>query len=228
MLKTDAARNGGPMRIDTKDDLDAALQALARQCPHMANLQGRLGAPPLRRRASGFAGLAEIIAFQQISVDAARAIWTRVEAALGPISAEAMRATDPVVLKQAGLSRPKVTTLAAIAEAVASGTLPLDDLGRMTAEEAHAALVAVKGIGPWTADIYLLSCLGHPDAWPVGDIALQQATADLLSLPARPSAWELGRIGERWRPYRAVAARLLWAFYSSRYRAGRLMEPVST
>ena len=108
---------------------------------------------------------------------------------------------------------PKIRALKEIARAVKRGDLALAALGELAAEEAHAALTAVHGIGPWTADIYLLSCLGHADAWPAGDLALQEAVRLAFKLPARPTAKEMLPLAERWRPWRAVAARILWSYY---------------
>ena len=214
------------MRIETETDLDQALTALAELCPHMAKSHAELGAPPLRRRPPGFEGLVHIVVFQQISVEAARAIWTRTLGVFGAIAPEVLVAASDEDFRAAGQSRPKIRTLRAISSAVMDGTLDLDGLGRLDADTAHATLTQVKGIGPWTADVYLLSCLGHTDAWPTGDVALQAAAGDLLGLPARPTAKEMADIGDRWRPYRAVAARLLWAHYAAR-RAGRIVEPAT-
>lgn len=209
-----------PPRIDTQADLDAALAQLCALCPLMASLHARLGAPPLRRRPPGLAGLAHIVVFQQISTGAARRLWERLEQVMGEISAARLASASDDDFRAAGQSRLKVRTLRSIAAAVLDGTLDLDGLGALPADEAHAALVKVGGIGPWTADVYLLSCLGHGDAWPAGDIALQQAAADLLGFDHRPDARAMVTIGERWRPLRAVAARLLWAAYGARRGRG--------
>lgn len=216
-----------PHSIDTKADLDAALAGLGATCPLMAALHAELGAPPLRRRPPGLAGLAHIVVFQQISTGVARVLWTRMEQVLGEITAARLASATDEEFRSAGQSRPKVRTLRSVAAAALDGSLDLDALGALPADEAHARLVKVKGIGPWTADVYLLSCLGHADAWPAGDIALQQAAADLLGLDDRPDAKAMAVIGERWRPFRAVAARLLWAAYGAR-RPGRIAEPVVT
>src|SRR5207248_2126462 len=116
-------------------------------------------------------------------------------------------------LARAGLSAPKIRTLKAIAKAVDRGELDLPALVTKPADEAHAVLTAVHGIGPWTADIYLLFCLGHADAWPAGDLALQEATRLLLALKTRPSVKEMGGLAEAWRPWRGAAACMLWAYY---------------
>ncbi len=127
-------------------------------------------------------------------------------------------------LARLGLSSPKIRALKEIARAIIRGELALATLGELAAEDAHAALTAVHGIGPWTADIYLLSCLGHADAWPAGDLALQEAARLAFGLPARPTAKEMVPLAEPWRPWRSVAARVLWAYY--RAVKGREGAPV--
>jgi DNA-3-methyladenine glycosylase II len=171
------------------------------------------GVPPLRRRDPGFAGLAWIVVGQQVSTASATAIYGRLNAAFPHLHPDAITPATDDDLRACGLSAPKMKTLRAISAALASGALDLDSLAGLSAEDAHAALCAVHGIGPWTADIFLLFCLGHPDAWPAGDLALQEAARIALNLRTRPDAKKLERIGERWRPHRGVAARLLWAFY---------------
>ncbi len=171
------------------------------------------GHPPLRRREPGFAGLAWIVVGQQVSTASANAIYARLNAAFPQLEARALGLASDEVLRGCGLSSPKMKTLRAIAHALESKSLDLDALAGMTAEAAHAALCAVHGIGPWTADIFLLFCLGHPDAWPAGDLALQEGARIALGLRTRPDTKKLEKIGERWRPLRGVAARLLWAYY---------------
>jgi DNA-3-methyladenine glycosylase II len=167
----------------------------------------------LRRRADGFAGLASIVVSQQVSTASAKAIWGRLAAALDPLDHTAVLRARSLKLARAGLSAPKIRTLKAIAKAIDRGELDLFTLTDMSADEAHAALTAVHGIGPWTADIYLLFCLGHADTWPAGDLALQEATKLLLALKARPTTKEMGPLAESWRPWRGAAACLLWAYY---------------
>lgn len=171
------------------------------------------GHPPLRRRDPGFAGLAWIVVGQQVSTASANAIYERLNAAFPRLEPEFVGAASDEDLRACGLSSPKMKTLRAISAAMTSGALDLASLAALDAEEAHAALCAVHGIGPWTADIFLLFCLGHPDAWPAGDLALQEAARIALDLRTRPDAKKLEKIGERWRPHRGVAARLLWAYY---------------
>ena len=208
---------GAPPSIHTEADLDRAIADLARRDPDLvAHLLEVGGRPPLRRRAAGFEGLAAMVVSQQVSTASAAAIFARLQAALpGLAAADLLAAADPV-LRGAGLSAGKVLTLRAAAIAVLDGRLPLDRLADLPADEAAARLTALRGIGPWTAQLYLLSCLGHADAWPPGDIALEEAAKLALGLAARPDRAALARIAERWRPYRGVAARLLWGYYRAR------------
>jgi DNA-3-methyladenine glycosylase II len=194
--------------------LREAAEALRQLDPDLVEtLMAVGGPPPLRRREPGFAGLAAIIVSQQVSVASANAIFGRLEARIAPLDAARLAAATEDDLRACGLSSPKIRALRALAEAVAERGLDLAALAQLDAEEAHAALVAVKGVGPWTADIFLLFCLGHPDAFPAGDLALQEAAKLALGLKGRPDAARLERIAERWRPWRGVAARMLWAYY---------------
>jgi len=213
-LKQAEARRYHPGRpIDCEAALDEASARLLALDPEVV---GRLiavgGPPPLRWREPGFAGLAAIIVSQQVSVASANAIYGRLAEALAPLGAANLAAADDAALKRCGLSQAKIVALRALAESIAAG-LDLAALAALEAEAAHEALIAVKGIGPWTADLYLLFSLGHPDAFPAGDLALQEATRIALGLAERPDARGLEAIAERWRPYRGVAARMLWAYY---------------
>ena len=171
------------------------------------------GPPPLRWREPGFSGLAGIIVSQQVSVASANAIFGRLEKRFQPLDAASLLAADDAALRECGLSLPKMKALRALARAVAHEGLDLDALGALDAHDAHNALIKVSGIGPWTADIFLLFCLGHPDAFPAGDLALQEAAKIALGLKTRPDAQKLEKIAERWRPWRGVAARMLWSYY---------------
>lgn len=205
--------HAGPL-INCAAHLDAAVLALRDIDRDIIEAMLDLCGPvPLRQSAPGFDGLASIIISQQVSVASANAIFARLRAAFSPLSASAVLAADEASLKACGLSAPKIRTLRALAQAIEHGGLDLGGLADHSAESAHSLLVAVKGIGPWTADIFLMFCLGHPDAWPCGDLALQEAARLALKLEARPDAKSLDAIGERWRPHRAVAARILWAYY---------------
>jgi len=200
-------------RIHTEADLDAALAALGNADARFVPLIAEAGRPPLRRRADGFAALAAIVVSQQLSTASANAIWGRLAAAVDPLDPQTILRARPARLARLGLSAPKIRALKEIARAVKRGDLALAALGELAADEAHAALTAVHGIGPWTADIYLLSSLGHADAWPAGDLALQEAARLAFKLPARPTTKEMAALAERWRPWRAIAARILWSYY---------------
>jgi DNA-3-methyladenine glycosylase II len=198
---------------------------LERDREFIAGLISLAGRPPLRLMEPGFAGMVSIIVSQQVSVASASAIFKRIEANLSPLSARRMLEADDAALRACGLSQPKMRALRALAQAVEHEGLDLAGLGELAAETAHQALIAVKGVGPWTADIFLLFCLGHPDAFPSGDLALQEAARLALALKKRPDARRLEAIAERWRPVRGVAARLLWAYYRvAKSRAGIAMD----
>ncbi|MGB6936313.1 MAG: DNA-3-methyladenine glycosylase 2 family protein [Xanthobacteraceae bacterium] len=199
--------------IRTESDLDAALAALTAADPRFAAVIAKSGRPPLRRRVDGYAGLAATVVSQQLSTASAGAIWARLAAAFDPFAPEAIIKARPEKLMRLGLSRPKIRALKEIARAVVRGEPDLATLADLSAEDAHAALTAVHGIGPWTADIYLLSCLGHADAWPAGDLALQEAARVAFGLAERPSTKDMLPLAEAWRPHRAVAARVLWTYY---------------
>src|SRR2546430_7240858 len=208
-------------RFPGKSFLVAALAAFVKAIPRFGDALSLAGRPPLRRRADGFAGLASIVVSQQLSTASAKAIWGRLEAALDPFDHVAMLRARTAKLKRAGLSAPKIRTLKAIAKAIDGGDLDLAGLVDRPADDAHRALTAVHGIGPWTADIYLLFCLGHADAWPAGDLALQETARLLLALETRPTAKEMGPLAEAWRPWRGAAACMLWAYYrAARQRDG--------
>jgi len=212
--------------IHTETELDIAVAALTRADPRFAGLLEIAGRPPLRRRPDGFAGLAAIVCAQQLSTASAGAIWGRLVAAFDPFEPSAILRARGARLARLGLSSPKIRALKEIARAVARGELALAALGDLAAEDAHAALTKVHGIGPWTADIYLLTCLGHADAWPAGDLALQEAARLAFGLAARPTAKAMIALAEPWRPWRGVAARMLWTYY--RAVKGREAAPAPT
>jgi DNA-3-methyladenine glycosylase II len=199
--------------IDTAHDIAEAVAALALLEPRFAAIAASTGLPPVRRTSGGLAALLRIVIDQQISLAAGAAIWKRLEDRLAPFEAVRLLAASEEALRACGLSAGKVRTVRAVAAAAAAGSLDFGRLESLPDEEASAMLVAVHGIGPWTADIYLLSCLGRADVWPVGDLALRVAAAAAFGLPERPTAAQLLDMGEPWRPWRAVAARLLWAHY---------------
>lgn len=213
-----------PLRVMATDaDLREGVRALKRKCPHLARVHARTGYPSLRRHPAGFAGLARIIVGQQLSIASAEAIWSRVVAAARPMTPKAFLALSDEALRSAGLSRGKVRTLRAACTAINAG-LNLEDLAHAPEDDVHAALTAVPGIGPWSADIFLLFCLGRADAFAAGDLALQTAAMSALDLNERPSREGLLAIAERWRPWRGVAAHLLWADYKLAAERRKLLK----
>ena len=204
--------------LNTVRDIRAGTTALKALCPGLARVHALVGDPPLRRHPPGFSGLAQVIVGQQVSAASARAIWGRTAALVDPFEPASFLREDDSALRAAGLSGGKVRTLRAAAEAVLAGRLALD--GAQSIEVLREDMLAVSGIGPWTADIYIMFCLGHADGFAPGDLALQLAAQRALQLEARPSAQELLEISERWRPWRGVAARLLWVFHGFREPGG--------
>jgi DNA-3-methyladenine glycosylase II len=213
-----------PRVIETDNDVRDGVRALRRKCAIMRRVHDMAGHPPLRRRPAGFEGLARIIVGQQVSVASASAIWARTETVCRPFEPAVMLALKDKHLAGAGLSRPKIRTLRAISEACSNG-LDLARLDRASDEEVHAALTAVTGIGPGPPTS--TSC----SAW-AAPMAGRRATSPCRSPPStrwswheRPDKEEMLELAERWRPWRGVAARLLWAYYAAR-KAQRTAVPV--
>ncbi|HLL14721.1 MAG TPA: hypothetical protein VK388_06635 [Pyrinomonadaceae bacterium] len=182
----------------------------------LALVFAEFGTPPEWFREPGFPTLVHIILEQQVSLASARAAFARLLAVASPLTPVRFLALDDAELRGAGFSRQKTLYGRHLARAVADGELNLGALGEMDDAEVKAELTKVKGIGAWTADIYLLMSLGRPDAWPAGDLALAVAMQEVKRLPARPAPVELAAIAEAWRPWRAVGARLLWNYYLNR------------
>ena len=208
------------MRELTEQSLIAGLDDAGSRCPAVARALAEVGYPELRRRAPGFAALLRAIVGQQLSVASASAIWRRIEDAVCPMTPEAVLAQDEDALRSLGLSRPKIRYARGLAEVCVSGALDLERLHDLPDEEAIAALVAVKGIGRWTAEVYLLFALGRRDALPAGDLALLTAAQRLFGLPERPTPAELLERAEPWRPWRGAAAHLLWRYFSAKPGGG--------
>jgi DNA-3-methyladenine glycosylase II len=198
--------------IESKRDITRATKALLAADPRLVPIAEIAGPLPLRRRDGGFEGLATIVTSQQISDKAAASIWARFKAAVEPFTPEQFLVTPEEALRAAGLSRPKIRTLTGIAAAAADG-FDLVAVHDLPAEEAMTTMTALKGIGPWTAEIYLLFCVGHPDIFPAGDLALQSAVHSGLRMRKRPDEKKLRKLAEKWSPWRGVAARLFWAYY---------------
>ncbi|GIL01465.1 MAG: DNA-3-methyladenine glycosidase [Alphaproteobacteria bacterium] len=204
--------------------MERGLAALIAADPALAPVAALAGPLPLRLSSPDFAGLAGIIVGQQVSRASAEAILRRLIALVEPLDAPTLIDRGEAVMRQAGLSRPKQAALTAAAQAVIGGRLDLAGLSRSPPDEALARLTAVPGIGPWTAEIFLLFCGGHPDIFPAGDLALKEAVRIAFQFEARPDERRLREIACRWAPWRGVAARLFWAYYRA-VRGGRDAMP---
>jgi DNA-3-methyladenine glycosylase II len=202
-----------PARLETQADLKRAIAKVVKQDPRLRTILAVTGMPALRRRDPGFAGLAQIVVGQQLSTASANAIWNRMSEAFDPFHQDSIRGATAARLGKLGLSAAKIKTLKLLAAEIRSKRLDLDALGELDADEAHKILTALHGVGPWTADVYLLFCLGHTDAWPAGDLALQDAVRLGLNLDSRPGTKAMTALAEIWRPYRGAAAHLWWAYY---------------
>jgi DNA-3-methyladenine glycosylase II len=201
------------LHLNTQADLEQAIHALIKRDPRLKPIFEVAGMPALRRREPGFAGLAAIVSGQQLSTASAAAIWARVSAAFDPFDHDSLRRARTDRLGRLGLSAAKIKTLKGVARELGAGRLNLDVLANEDADAAHHTLMALHGIGPWTADVYLLFCLGHGDAWPAGDLAVQEAVKIGLGLKTRPTAREMAPLAEPWRPMRGAAAHLWWTYY---------------
>jgi DNA-3-methyladenine glycosylase II len=202
----------------TEDALAKAARSLARKEPRFRHVLTQHGLPPLWARAPGFATLLHIILEQQVSLASALAAFNKLQATLGVVTPEGFLTLDDAQLKAIGFSRQKTRYGRALAQAMIDNTLDLDGLGAMDDEDVRDALVQLPGIGGWTVDVYLLMVLRRADAFPKGDLALLIAAQRLFDLPSRPTPDEIEAMAEAWRPYRSVAARILWHFYLSERR----------
>ena len=201
------------VHLNSQSDLEDAVQALLKQDKRLRPIFEVTGMPALRQREPGFAGLAHIICGQQLSTASAAAIWERISKAFDPLDHHAIRKARADRLGRLGLSAAKIKTLKLLARELAEERLNLDVLANEDADSAHNTLTSHHGIGPWTADIYLLFCLGHGDAWPAGDLAVQEAVKIGLGLKERPTAKQMAPLAEPWRPLRGAAAHLWWSYY---------------
>lgn len=201
----------------------SALDELAVRDSALRGVLDAFGTPPIRRREPGFATLVILILEQQVSLSSARATYDRLDALVGEMTPGEILALEDDQLRTAGLSRQKTRYVRGLAETVAGGGFAVDELAGMDDEGARKALTAITGIGTWTADVYLLAALGRPDIWPAKDLALAVAAHEVMGLGARPDEDTLIALGEAWRPWRAVAARILWHYYGNtkRNKAGR-------
>ncbi|MGH9750980.1 MAG: DNA-3-methyladenine glycosylase family protein [Candidatus Polarisedimenticolia bacterium] len=211
-----------PRRLTTPE-LAAAAHRLAARDRDLAGILERHGPPPLWARPPGFDTLVRIILEQQVSLASGAAIYRRVAAGIDPFTPARCAAAGEERLRSLGVTRQKSGYIVALARSVVSGALDLDRVAALPDEGARAALVGLKGIGPWSADVYLLMALRRPDVWPAADLALLSAARRVKRLRRPPSPERVAALAEAWRPYRSVAARMLWQHYLAGNRP--LMEP---
>ncbi|MEK1866448.1 MAG: DNA-3-methyladenine glycosylase [Ensifer adhaerens] len=204
--------------IRTHEDIEAGLSGLVMLDARLGHVVARAGPVPLRRTDPGYRGLASIIVSQMVSKASAAAIWRRMEEKLGEVTAAGVNSLSDEDCRAIGLSRAKAEALRRVAEVVVSGQIDLDAICNIEGSEAIRELTAIKGVGRWTAEVYLLFCAGHPDVFPSGDVALQNAIGHGLGLELRPSAREIDSLAASWSPWRSVAARLFWAYYAQEMR----------
>ncbi len=200
-------------RLDGPAVLAQHLAALLVLDPTLAPVAERAGPFEVRKWPGGFAGLARIVTGQQVSTASADAIWGRFSALPGALEPAGYLLLSEETVRGAGQSGGKYRTLRGLAEALAAGTFDFAHLTDMSAEQAIAALTRLKGIGPWTAEIYLMFSAGHPDIFPAGDVALQRAVQWAYGLDDKPAVKDLIEMARRWSPYRSTAALLLWRYY---------------
>jgi DNA-3-methyladenine glycosylase II len=189
------------------------LSELTRRDSDLAEAVARWGKPPFWTHTAGFAGIVLTILSQQVSLESAQATFAKLENAIGSIDPEKFLSLDDHTLRAVGFSRQKTSYIRGLAHEIIAGELDLEDLESMDNDQARRRLMQVRGIGAWTADTYLLFALRRSDAWPSGDLALAKAIQELRGLITIPSPEEVDRIADHWRPWRAVAARILWHHY---------------
>ena len=209
----------------TEASLARATRILARRDRDLASILERLGPPPLWARPSGFATLVKIILEQQVSLASAASLFARLKKNTVPFTPARVIELGETHLKSLGLTRQKTAYCLHLAESLHDRKLRLSQLARMTDSEVKAALMEIKGLGSWSADVYLLMVLRRPDIWPAGDLALATAAQKVKSLEERPNPEQLMQLAEGWRPFRSVAARMLWQDYLARRAESRLAQP---
>lgn len=202
IIKTQADITIGLSRLK---ELDETLIPIIEQTPHV----------PLRRDQEGFAGLVRIIIGQHVSTASASAIHTRFINAINPVTPKNYLSTNEETLITIGLTRAKQNTITNLAHTILDGSLALNVINQLDEKQAVTKLTALKGIGPWTAEVYLLFCAGHPDVFAAGDLALREAVRHAFKMDERPSESELRNLAAKWSPYRGVASRLFWSYYAN-------------
>ncbi|HEY4423054.1 MAG TPA: hypothetical protein VGN10_02555 [Pyrinomonadaceae bacterium] len=206
------------MRPLTAKTLAVAARELAARDEMLAGIHAMHGDPPLWRRATGFTTLVHIILEQQVSLKSAKAMLARLQGVIEPFTPERFVELGFDYLRSLGVTRQKSAYLIDLSASIVNGQLSFTKLARMSDADARLALTRIKGIGLWSADVYLLMAMRRADIWPAGDLALAVAMKELKGLPARPDHRELEQLAEQWRPLRAVAARMLWQYYLGRRR----------
>lgn len=199
----------------TAETLAEGIAELSRRDRHLATVVARHGAPPLWDRPPGFVTLVQIILEQQVSLASGRTAYARLGRVAGGVTPELIVRLDDAALRSAGLTRQKASYIRGLAQAVGAGEFDPDGLAGLDDDDARSALIKLRGVGAWTADIYLLMALRRADIWPAGDLALVAAIREVRRMRSVPSADRIGRITRAWRPWRAVAARILWHHYLS-------------
>jgi len=216
-------------RIKSIDDVNKALAVFSEQDPDLARALQFVSAAaievPLRLRPGGFGGLVEIVISQLVSKASANAIHQRFIDHIQPLTPDAYLAAGTETWQKIGLSRPKQAAITAVAEAINCGSLEPALLGELPVEEALLQLTSIKGIGRWSAEVYLLFCLGHADIFPSGDLALREAARLIWDMEERPADQKLKQLAQKWSPWRGVAARLLWTYYAA-HKSGKQVMPL--
>jgi DNA-3-methyladenine glycosylase II len=206
------------LRPLTQKSLALAARELAARDEMLAGIHATYGDPPLWRRATGFTTLVHIILEQQVSLKSAKSMLVRLEGAIEPFTPERFLELGDAHLRGLGVTRQKSAYLLDLSTAIVDGDLSFAKLARMSDDGVRLALTRIKGIGSWSADVYLLMAMRRADIWPAGDLALAVAMKELKALPHRPRPDELELFAEQWRPHRAVAARMLWQYYLGKKR----------
>lgn len=197
----------------TDETYHRGISELGMQDSYLADVVSRWGSPPFWTHAPGFPGIVIAILGQQVSLESAQAAFTKLENAIGSVNPEEFLSLDDDTLRAIGFSRQKASYVRGVAHGIMGGEIDLEVLESMDDDDARKSLMEVRGIGVWTADTYLLFALRRPDAWPSGDLALAKAIQELRGLATTPGSEEVDRIADHWRPWRAVAARILWHHY---------------
>lgn len=210
---------GHPIKTLDHETLASGVTKLCEIDADLRRIHAELGPPPLWDRQPGFPTLVHIILEQQVSLASARAAFNKLRQAIGSVTPDKFLALEDGELKTIGFSRQKTTYCRELAGAILRGEIDLERINNLDDGEVRAALLKIKGIGPWTVDIYLLMCLLRPDVWPTNDLALAAAMQEVKGLASRPGTEQMEAIASAWQPWRSVAARLLWHFYLRKTRA---------